>query len=510
MSIEERTEINETNVTAEDRITAAMETLGNVSRETVGAAVEYRLTFSEDGRRPCVIAMAITAGAVAVWMSNGSDVLRRSDYIRDAFPSACMPCEHPDYETDLDRERRAADYIAGHVVQMVKRARAAMGSDCPMITGAEIRDNFDQMWFDFTGEKVAYDVRALRAVIDTGSAYLVRLSGGRLMAVPAASVCGTFILCLIPDEGAPLQAPRLPVHHGAPVLETVPASQFFPCSSLPHIGYHNAEQMRQCPIQAREKFMRLKWNGATVPHSSKRRGNNPRVLRQSLSFATAESPAGVLEWYRNNVYNTPSKCVYTLGRIGAAISAHLGDIECDIVKEHPGNWLRLSDPVISVSTDCMTGEAGAASFDLIVAPDYMWYSPEGNRIVMADVKASSNSISRQFYLNESDQLIWYRQILEAAGFDVVAAYWILCPDPSAPDVFSGKFSVCRHVPAVLVDDDKTRRMEWNRSNWAAFNRMVSDTPEERQAWAPHPGGWCNWCDTKTSCPLIKAGNHPYL
>lgn len=79
--------------------------------------------------------------------------------------------------------------------------------------------------------------------------------------------------------------------------------------------------------------MRLKWNGSTVPHSSRRRGNNPRVLRQSLSFATAESPAGVLEWYRNNVYNTPSKCVYTLGRIGAAISAHLGDIECDIVKQ---------------------------------------------------------------------------------------------------------------------------------------------------------------------------------
>ena len=40
MSIEERTEINETSATTEDRIATAMETLGNVSRETVGAAVE--------------------------------------------------------------------------------------------------------------------------------------------------------------------------------------------------------------------------------------------------------------------------------------------------------------------------------------------------------------------------------------------------------------------------------------------------------------------------------------
>lgn len=507
MSIEES---NVTSATPEDRITAAMETLGHVSRETVGADVEYRLVFSDDGRRPCVTALAIAPGAVAVWASNGPDILNRSDYIRDAFPSACTPYGYSEEPADMERERRAAAYIAGHIVRLIKRARAAMGSDCPMITGAEVRDNVSRMWFDFTGEKVAYDVRALRAVIDTGSAYLVQLSGGRLMAVPASSPCGTFMVCLIPDEGAPIQAPRLPVHYGAPALETVPASQFFPCSSLPHIGYHNAEQMRQCPIQAREKFMRLKWAGASVPHSSKRRGDNPRVLRQALSFATAESPAGVLEWYRSNVYNPHSRCVYTLGRIGAAISAHLGDIERSITEKYPGKWLRLSDPVVSVSTDCMTGNTGPAAFDLIVAPDYMWYSPEGNRIVMADVKASSNSISRQFYRGESDQLIWYRQILEAAGYAVLEAFWIMCPDPSAPDVFSGRFEVCRHDRAVIVDDGESRRMEWNRSNWAALRRMVSDTPEQRQAWTPHPGGWCNWCDTKTSCPLIKAGTHPYL
>ena len=454
--------------------------------------------------------LAVTPGTLVAWRpgfplsSEQETALRQGIYSK--FPSGFGYYYHSgQYDRAFDKVPAVLDAISA----------GGFNSSYGRINGAELMDNTTHANFNFGNRTLAFDIRALRAVLDGDFAYIAGFNGDDIVVVSESFEPGRLIFYMIPDPEAPVQAPALPVHRPAfAPINTVDTSTLFPDSGRVHIGYHNAEQMRQCPWQARDKFMRAKLAGQTVPHNFKRDGNNPRVLRQALSHADAVSGRSVLEWYQKTCYNPSAGMSATLARLGRAIAGHMRDIESIILTTFPGNWIRTSEPLITVPIEVMHNRPefippyGNTKYDLTVSPDCLWMN-EKRQVVMAEIKATSSSISRDFYKQESDQLMWYAQILNSAGYEVLCTFWIITPDPSSADVFRGAFPICETVRAGLENFDK--RTEWNTHNWEACFRMISATPEDQIKWEAHPNkGWCRWCDTKTTCPLIKDGCHPYL
>lgn len=492
-------------------INTVIQRFNAVSRETFGADVSQHVISINPAKPADTTVLAITPGTVITWRpgfvlsAEQVETLRRGIYA--PFQTPLWKYEHSaQYDAAVNKVSEVLDITAADInCQSYGR-----------ISGAELLDKATHAWFAFGGQRVPFDIRALRAVLGAGFGYIAKFNGLNMVVVSESYEIGQLVFYMIPDAAAPIQAPVLSVHYPtlAP-LNTVDTSALFPDSGRVHIGYHNAEQMRQCPWQARDKFMAAKFAGRAVPHSSKRDGNNPRVLRQALSHADADLGLSVLDWYQQTCYNPDAGKAATLARLGRAIAGHLRDIESNILIARPSNWFRVSEPLISVPIEFMSGRPefvppyGDTKYDLTVAPDCLWMN-EKRQVVMAEIKATSSSISREFYKQESDQLLWYSQILTAAGYEVLDAFWIITPDPSAVDAFGGLFPICETVAANLKEGC-SKRDSWNTQNWRACFKMLSATPESQVKWEAHPNaGWCRWCDTKTTCPLIKAGCHPYL
>ena len=482
-----------------------------VSRETFGSDVSQHV-ISIDPKNPAdTTVLAITPGTVITWRpgfvlsAEQVETLRRGIYA--PFQSLLWKYEHSaQYDAAVAKLSSVIDITSS-------------GINCQSygrISGAELLDNTIHAWFNFGNKRIPFDIRALRAVLGTDFGYIAKYNGLDMVVVSESYEIGQLAIYMIPAPDAPIQAPVVPVHHPAlTLINTFNTDDLFPDSVRVHIGYHNAEQMRQCPWQARDKFMMAKYAGRAVPHNIKRDGNNPRVLRQALSHADADLGLSVVEWYQKTCYNPDAGKAATLARLGRAIAGHLRDIEFNILIQHTGNWVRVSEPLIPVPIEVMSTRPefvppyGETKYDLTVAPDCLWMN-EKKQIVMAEIKATSSSISRDFYKKESDQLLWYFQILTAAGYEVLNAFWILTPDPSSADIFRGQFPICETVSANLKEGC-SKRDSWNSQNWRACFQMLSATPESQVKWEAHPNaGWCRWCDTKTTCPLVKAGCHPYL
>ena len=489
-------------------INTVIQRFNAVSRETFGPNVSQMVMYDKPAE---TTVLAVTPGTIIRWRPGfilspeQVETLRRGIYAQ--------------FRTPLWKYEHSKQYDAA--VNMVSKVLDISTKDinctsCGRIAAAEILDNTTHAWFNFGGQTVPFDIRALRAVLGSDFGYIAKFNGLDMIVVSESYDIGQLVIYMIADPAAPIQAPVLSVHYPAwTPLNTVDTSAIFPDSGRVHIGYHNAEQMRQCPWQARDKFMAAKYAGRAVPHSYKRDGNNPRVLRQALSHADADLGLSVLDWYQKTCYNPAAEKVATLARLGRAIAGHLRDIESNILIARPGNWARISEPLITAPIEVMSGRPefvppyGDTKYDLTVAPDCMWIN-EKRQVIMAEIKGTSSSISREFYKHESDQLLWYSQILTAAGYEVLAAFWIITPDPSAVDAFGGLFPICETVAANLKEGC-SKRDSWNTQNWRACFKMLSATPESQVKWEAHPNaGWCRWCDTKTTCPLIKAGCHPYL
>ena len=496
------------NINPSTIINTVIQRFNAVSRENFGADVS-RMVITTKPENTTVL--AVTPGTVITWRPGFIPTAEQVEALRRGLH---IDCQRPAYTYDHSVQYDAAVAKVANVLDIT-----SSGLNCQSygrISGAELLDKSTHAWFVFGGQRVPFDIRALRAVLGSGFGYIAKFNGLDMVVVSESYEIGQLVFYMIPDDDTPIQAPSLPVHHPAfAPLNTVETAALFPESGRAHIGYHNAEQMRQCPWQARDKFMAAKFAGRAVPHNSKRDGNNPRVLRQALSHADADFGLSVLDWYQQTCYNPDAEKAATLARLGRAIAGHLRDIESNILIARPGNWFRVSEPLISVPIEFMSGRPefvppyGDTKYDLTVSPDCLWMN-EKRQVVMAEIKATSSSISRDFYKQESDQLLWYSQILTAAGYEVLAAFWIITPDPSSADAFGGLFPICETVPANLKEGC-SKRDSWNTQNWHACFQMLAATPEEQVNWDAHPNaGWCRWCDTKSTCPLIKAGRHPYL
>lgn len=274
-------------------------------------------------------------------------------------------------------------------------------------------------------------------------------------------------------------------------------------NSVP-VGYHNIEQFRQCPRQARDKFMVLKAAGKLVPGRETWKGDSPRLALKALSHAGETlSGKGAVEWYDAHT-TTPDQAIRRrLGIIGNSIGLRLKSIEAGL---SGSGWHRLVEASVDAWLPKDRPEyiepVGAKSYELTARPDVAWWNFDTHEAVLVEIKGSSNPFSREWYATKSDQLLFYSQVFKEAGLNPIACYMILAPSPVDPAALSGALP----TSTMWISDTEHPGLtvsENNKKTWAALYRMLSATYEEQAEWPAHSGGWCPYCDTRLTCPLLN-------
>ena len=232
-------------------INTVIQRFNAVSRETFGADVS-RMVIATKPENTTVL--AVTPGTVITWRPGFIPTAEQVEALRRGLQA---DFQRPAYTYDHSVQYDAAVAKVANVLDIT-----SSGLNCQSygrISGAELLNNTTHAWFDFGGQRVPFDIRALRAVLGSGFGYIAKFNGLDMVVVSESYEIGQLAVYMIPDAAAPIQAPLLPVHHPAfAPLNTADTAAIFPESGRAHIGYHNAEQMRQCPWQARDKFMAAK------------------------------------------------------------------------------------------------------------------------------------------------------------------------------------------------------------------------------------------------------------
>ena len=340
-------------------------------------------------------------------------------------------------------------------------------------------------------------------------------SNGDVALLAAPMAAGTVRILLHKVNAVCVPDVCVPVHVTPEGVDTRPAARVMDvegkdCPRNPMIGYHNMEQFRQCARQARDKFFALKASGLDVPRNSKRPGDSVRLALKAVVQEAAG--AGMAHaWYMEHTSSPDAPTLHAVDAIAPMILHAVRDVERlhGISPDSP-EWCKLVDECYRapmVRHPALYREPfGGKVYDLAVSPDVLWLNPGARVAVMLEVKCSSNPTSRAFYLEKSDQLLWYAQVLRTAGWKVAGAYMLLLPSPAEPFALSlGRPPLTPVFWEVNTSKPAPAIMELNRTNWAALFEMISANYEQQAAWPHTPGPWCDWCDCSTACPSYKPG-----
>lgn len=188
-------------------INAVIQRFNAVSRETFGADVS-RMVIAAKPENTTVL--AVTPGTVITWRPGFIPTADQVEALRRGLQA---DLQRPAYTYEHSAQYDAAVAKVSSVLKIT-----STGLNCQSygrISGAEFLDHTTHAWFDFGGQRVPFDIRALRAVLGSDFGYIAKFNGLDMVVVSESYEIGQLVVYMIPDPAAPIQAPLLPVHHPA-------------------------------------------------------------------------------------------------------------------------------------------------------------------------------------------------------------------------------------------------------------------------------------------------------